>query len=189
MSHRVLIRRRRLQLHKSQARVLFQRMGLCLMGLLSLACLPAAFGQSATVTDVRVTGVDASFANGGGFTIVSDGSLSYGGPLNAIRSSDPPSLRIVLNGEELLNGVPAPVAEALPLGTVRSNVLSPELQDAKLNLDQSPAAVVLGIGGTVATYTAAGATVQTQRIESVGGQALSIFPDLLPSVFNRGVLR
>jgi hypothetical protein len=183
------MRRRRLQLHKSQARVLFQRMGLCLMGLLPLACLPAAFGQSATVTDVRVTGVNASFANGGGFTIVSDGSLTYGGSLNAIRSSDPPSLRIELNGEELLNGVPAPVAEALPLGTVRSNVLSPELQAARLNLDQSPAGVVLGIGGTVATYTAAGATVQTQRIESVGGQTLSIFPDLLPSVFNRGVLR
>ena len=48
---------------------------------LVLAGASGAWAQSARVTDIQATSTNVTSVNGGGFSTVSDGGLSYDGPL------------------------------------------------------------------------------------------------------------
>ena len=139
------------------------------------------------MTDVVSTNVNATFYNGSGFSITNNGSnLVYDGPLNSISNqSVNPTLQVTINGETLINGIPDGVAESIPTGTVRINTLSPQLEEARLEISDSKGRVSLGIGGIVPTYTAAGGAILRRRTETADGQTFSIFPNLQPSVFSR----
>ena len=143
--------------------------------------------QTSTVTDVVSTNVNTTFFNGSGFSITNNGSrLNYSGPLNAISNeSGIPTVQVTINGESLINGVPGGVSESIPNGTIRVNTLSPQLENARLDIGGSNGSVSLQIGGTIPTYTAAGGSILTRRTETADGQTFSIFPSLQPSVFSR----
>lgn len=148
----------------------------------------AAWCQSAAVTLTEAAATTIAYVNGGGFSIVSDGSLRYEGPLNAVVPVDSVDrARIVINDVVLLDGVPLAVQELVERGESRANTLSPELVNASVELS-GRSAVALGIGGRVPTYVELGGTLETQRTVVVSGQSFSIFPDFEPSVFNRSIL-
>jgi hypothetical protein len=159
------------------------------LGSLAVCCLGElpVQAQTSTVTDIVSTNVNSTFFNGSGFSITNNGSrLTYDGALNSISNqSINPTLQVTINGESLINGVPTGVAESIPSGTVRINTLSPQLENARLDIGSSNGSVSLGIGGLVPTYTAAGGSILVRRTETADGQTFSIFPSLQPSVFGR----
>jgi hypothetical protein len=162
------------------------RAGLVMMLLLT-GC-SSAWAQAASVTDIQAFSTNVTTVNGGGFSIVSDGGLSYGGPLNTITPLDTPiGVRIVINDQVLLDGVPAEVQALVDSGRARSNSLSPELEKARLDVS-SANTVSLGIGGRVPMPIAIGGSLESLRIIQVDGQSMSVFPDLQPSVFSRNSL-
>ena len=156
------------------------------------SCWPSALqvaAQTTTATDVVSTSFNSTFFNGSGLSITNNGSrLIYDGPLNSVSDqSVNPTLQVTINGQSLINGVPAGVAESLPGGTIRVNTLSPQLETAKLEIVSPKESVSLGIGGTVPSYTAAGGSILNRRSETVNLQTFSIFPNLQPSVFTSGL--
>jgi len=155
---------------------------------LVLAGSSSAWAQAASVTDIQAVSTNVTTVNGGGFSIVSDGGLSYGGPLNAITPLDTPiGVRIVINDQILLDGVPASVQAQVDEGRARINSLSPELEKARLDVS-SANTVSLGIAGRVPMPIAIGGSIESLRSVQVDGQSLSVFPDLQPSVFSRNSL-
>jgi len=155
---------------------------------LVLAGSSSAWAQAASVTDIQAVSTNVTTVNGGGFSIVSDGGLSYGGPLNAITPLDTPiGVRIVINDQLLLDGVPAAVQAQVDEGRARINSLSPELVGARLNVTAAGTAM-LGIGGRLPIPIAIGGSIESLRSVQVDGQSLSVFPDLQPSVFSRNSL-
>ena len=150
-----------------------------------------AWAQSARVTEIQAISTNVTSVNGGGFSIVSDGGLSYDGPLNAIAPLDSAiGVRIVINDQVLIDGVPAEMQALVDSGRARINSLSPELVGARLNVTANETAMV-GIVGRLPIPITIGGNVQSPRSEQVDGQSMSVFPDLFPSVFNpsRLVLR
>ena len=148
----------------------------------------SAWDQAASVTDIQAVSTNVTTVNGGGFSIVSDGGLSYGGPLNAITPLDTPiGVRIVINDQILLDGVPAAVQAQVDEGRARINSLSPELVEGRLNVTAAGTAM-LGIGGRLPGPIAIGGSIESLRSVQVDGQSLSVFPDLQPSVFSRNSL-
>ena len=157
------------------------------MTLVSAGC-SSAWAQAASVTDIQAVSTNVTTVNGGGFSIVSDGGLSYGGPLNAITPLDTPiGVRIVINDQLLLDGVPAAVQAQVDEGRARINSLSPELVEGRLNVTAAGTAM-LGIGGRLPGPIAIGGSIESLRSVQVDGQSLSVFPDLQPSVFSRNSL-
>jgi hypothetical protein len=155
---------------------------------LLLAGGSSAWAQSARVTDIQAVSTNVTSVNGGGFSIVNDGGLSYDGPLNAISPLDSAiGVRIVINDQVLIDGVPAEVQAVVDSGRARINSLSPELVGARLNVNSTDTAM-LGIGGRLPMPIAIGGSVQSLRSEQVDGQSLSVFPSLFPSVFNSSSL-
>ena len=155
---------------------------------LLLAGGSSAWAQSARVTDIQAVSTNVTSVNGGGFSIVNDGGLSYDGPINAISPLDSAiGVRIVINDQVLLDGVPAEVQAVVDSGRARINSLSPELVGARLNVNSTDTAM-LGIGGRLPMPIAIGGNVQSLRSEQVDGQSLSVFPSLFPSVFNSSSL-
>jgi hypothetical protein len=151
---------------------------------LLLAGGSSAWAQSARVTDIQAVSTNVTSVNGGGFSIVSDGGLSYEGPLNAITPLDSAiGVRIVINDQVLLDGVPPEVQALVDSGRARINSLSPELVGARINVTTADT-VMLGIGGRLPIPIAIGGSVQSLRSELVDGQSMSVFPSLFPSVFN-----
>lgn len=152
--------------------------------MLLLAGGSSAWAQSARVTDIQAVSTNVTSVNGGGFSIVSDGGLSYDGPLNAITPLDSAiGVRIVINDQVLLDGVPAEVQALVDSGRARINSLSPELVGARINVTTADT-VMLGIGGRLPMPITIGGSVQSLRSELVDGQSMSVFPSLFPSVFN-----
>lgn len=148
-----------------------------------------AHAQSATVSEIQAVSTNVTLVNGGGFSIVSDGSLMYDGPLNAITPLQGLiGARVVLNDVVLLDGVPAEAQALVDSGRARSNSLSAELVRARIDVSGSDT-VMLGIGGRVPMPTAIGGSIETLRTVQVSGQSMSVFPDLLPSVFNRNAVQ
>jgi PBP1b-binding outer membrane lipoprotein LpoB len=155
---------------------------------LVLAGCSSALAQAASVTDIQAISTNVTSVNGGGFSIVSNGGLSYDGPLNAITPLDNAiGVRIEINDQVLLDGVPAEVQALVDSGRARSNSLSPELEKARLDVSAANT-VSLGIGGRVPMPIAIGGSLESLRIVQVDGQSWSVFPDLQPSVFNRSSL-
>ena len=153
--------------------------------MLLLAGGSSAWAQSARVTDIQAVSTNVTSVNGGGFSIVSDGGLSYDGPLNAITPLDSAiGVRIVINDQVLLDGVPAEVQAVVDSGRARINSLNPELVGARINVKAADT-VMLGIGGRLPMPIAIGGSVQSLRSEQVDGQSMSVFTGLFPSVFNR----
>jgi hypothetical protein len=147
-----------------------------------------AHAQSASMTEIQAVSSNVTMVNGGGFAIVSDGSLLYDGPLNAITPlAAVNGARVVLNDVVVLDGVPAELQALVDSGRARSNGLSPELVSARVDVTQRDS-VMLGIGGRVPMPTAIGGSLESLRIEQVSGQSFSVFPDLQPSVFNRNAV-
>ena len=157
----------------------------CWLLVLLLAGGSSAWAQSARVTDIQAVSTNVTSVNGGGFSIVSDGGLSYDGPLNAITPLDSAiGVRIVINDQVLLDGVPAEVQAVVDSGRARINSLNPELVGARINVTAADT-VMLGIGGRLPMPIAIGGSVQSLRSEQVDGQSMSVFTGLFPSVFNR----
>lgn len=160
---------------------------LLLLNLL-LAGGSSAWAQSARVTDIRASSNNVTSVNGGGFSIVNNGGLSYGGPLNAITPLDSAiGVRIVINDQVLLDGVPAEVQELVDSGRARLSILSPELVGARINVTAADT-VMLGIGGRLPMPIAIGGSIQSLRSVQVEGQSMSVFPGLQPSLFNSNSL-
>jgi len=156
--------------------------------LLAVGMAGVAHAQSASVSEIQAVSTNVTMVNGGGFSIVSDGSLIYDGPLNAITPlAAVTGARVVLNDVVVLDGVPAEVQALVDSGRARSNSLSPELVRARIDVTQRDT-VMLGIGGRVPMPTAIGGSMESLRIEQVSGQSLSVFNDLQPSVFNRNAV-
>ena len=145
--------------------------------------------QTSIATDVVSTSFNSTFFNGSGLSITNNGSrLIYDGPLNSVSDqSVNPTLQVTINGESLIDGVPAGVAESLPGGILRVNTHSPQLEKAKLEIPSAKESVSLGIGGTVPSYTEAGGSIFKRRSEIGNEQTFSIFPNLQPSVFTSGL--
>ena len=159
-----------------------------LLWLLQGLGLGVARAQSASVSDIQAVSTNVSLVNGGGFAIVNDGSLQYGGPLNAITPLEAlPAVRLEINGQVLLDGVPPEAQQLVEQGRARSNRLSPELVGARIDVSAGDT-VMLGIAGREPLPTALGGQVERQRTASVDGQSFSVFPDLQPSVFRRDLL-
>lgn len=161
----------------------------CLPLIAMIAMHPAAaWSQSAAVTLTEAVGTNITDVNGGGFSIVSDGSLRHQGPLNAVVPIDSVDrARIVINDVVLMNGVPLAVQEQVESGERRANTLSPDLVNASMDLgDQNNVAV--GIGGQVPTYVKLGGILESQRSVVMSGQSFTTFPDNKPSVFSRSIL-
>jgi len=160
---------------------------LLLLNLL-LAGGSSAWAQSARVTDIRASSNNVTSVNGGGFSIVNNGGLSYGGPLNAITPLDSAiGVRIVINDQVLLDGVPAEVQGLVDSGRARLSILSPELVGARINVTAADT-VMLGIGGRLPMPIAIGGSIQSLRSVQVEGQSMSVFPGLQPSLFNSNSL-
>jgi hypothetical protein len=156
----------------------------CWLLVLVLACGSSAWAQSARVTDIQAISTNVTSVNGGGFSIVSNGGLSYDGPLNAITPLDSAiDVRIVINDQVLLDGVPAEVQALVDSGRARLNSLNPELVGARINV-MAADTVMLGIGGRLPMPIAIGGSIQSLRSEQADSQSMSVFPDLFPSVFN-----
>lgn len=159
-----------------------------LLALLLLAGGSSAWAQSAQVSDVQAISTNVTAVNGGGFSIVSDGTLHYQGPLNAITPLDAAiGVRIVINDQVLMDVVPAEVQALVDSGRARLNSLSPELVSARFDVSSADT-VMLGIGGRLPMPIAIGGSMQSQRSAQVDGQSFSVFPDLLPIVFSRSVV-
>lgn len=157
----------------------------CWLLVLLLASGSSAWAQSARVTDIQASSTNVTSVNGGGFSIVSNGGLSYDGPLNAVTPLDSAiGVRIVINDQVLLDGVPAEVQALVDSGRARINSLNPELVGARINVTAA-VTVMLGIGGRLPMPIAIGGNVQSLRSEQVDGQSMSVFAGLFPSVFNR----
>jgi hypothetical protein len=151
---------------------------------LVMACGSTTWAQSAQVTDIQASSINLAFVNGGGFSILSNGGLSYDGPLNAITPLDSViGARIVINDQVLLDGVPAEVQSLVDSGRARLSILNPELFGARINVTAADT-VMLGIGGRLPMPIAIGGSIQSLRSGQVEGQSMSVFPDLFPSVFN-----
>lgn len=162
------------------------RVGLLLTML--LAGGSGAWAQSARVTDIQAISTNVTTVNGGGFSIVSDGGLSYDGPLNAITPLDSATgVRIVINDQVLLDGVPAEMQVLVDSGRARLSSLSPELVGARINV-MAADTVMLGIGGRLPIPIAIGGSIQSLRSVQVEGQSMSVFPGLQNSVFNSNSL-
>lgn len=161
--------------------------GVALLAMLH-ACGSNVWAQSARVTDIQASSTNVTSVNGGGFSIVSNGGLSYDGPLNAITPLDSAiGVKIVINDQVLLDGVPAEVQALVDSSRARINRLSPELVGARINVTAA-GTVMLGIGGRLPMPIAIGGSVESLRSVQVDGQSWSVFPDLQPSVFNRSSL-
>lgn len=146
------------------------------------------WAQSVQVTDIQATSTNMTYVNGGGFSIMSDGGLSYGGPINAITPLDTAmAVRLVINDQVLLDGVPAAAQALVDSGLGRINSLSPELGAARMDVAVADR-VSLGIGGHVPMPIAIGGRIESLRSVQMDGQSWSVFPDLQPSVFNRSVV-
>ena len=157
----------------------------CWLLVLLLAGGSSAWAQSARVTDIQAVSTNVTSVNGGGFSIVSDGGLSFDGPLNAITPLDTAiGVRIVINDQVLLDGVPAEVQALVDSGRARINNLNPELVGARINVKAADT-VMIGIGGRLPMPIAIGGSIQSLSSEQVDGQSMSVFPNLFPSVFNR----
>ena len=157
----------------------------CWLLVLLLASGSSARAQSARVTDIQAISTNVTSVNGGGFSIVNNGGLTYDGPLNAITPLDSAiGVRIVINDQVLLDGVPAEVQALVDSGRARINNLNPELVGARINVKAADT-VMIGIGGRLPMPIAIGGSVQSLRSEQVDGQSMSVFPNLFPSVFNR----
>lgn len=162
------------------------RVGLLLTML--LAGGSGAWAQSARVTDIQAISTNVTTVNGGGFSIVSDGGLSYDGPLNAITPLDSATgVRIVINDQVLLDAVPAEMQVLVDSGRARLSSLSPELVGARINV-MAADTVMLGIGGRLPIPIAIGGSIQSLRSVQVEGQSMSVFPGLQNSVFNSNSL-
>jgi hypothetical protein len=155
---------------------------------LLLAGGSSAWAQSARVTDIQAISTNVTSVNGGGFSIVNNGGLSYDGPLNAITPLDSAvGVRIVINHQVLLDGVPGQVQALVDSGRARINSLSPELVGVRINVTAADT-VMLGIGGRLPIPIAIGGSIQSLRSVQVEGQSMSVFPGLQNSVFNPGSL-
>jgi hypothetical protein len=153
-----------------------------------LDCASGAWAQSARVTDIQAISTNVTSVNGGGFSIVNNGGLSYGGPLNAITSLNSAiGVRIMINDQVLLDGVPAEVQGLVDSGRARLSILSPELVGARINV-MAADTVMLGIGGRLPIPMAIGGSIQSLRSAQVEGQSMSVFPGLQNSVFNSNSL-
>lgn len=158
-----------------------------LLGLLVMVVGTGAPGlaQSAQVSELQAVSTNVTYVLGGGFAIISDGSLLTDSPLNAITTlTSVTGARLVINDRVLLDGVPDEVQTIVDSGQARSNNLSPELVSSRIDV-AGREAVVLGIGGRVSMPTALGGSLETLRSVAVGGESFSVFPGLLPSVFTR----
>ena len=157
----------------------------CWLLVLLLAGGSSAWAQSARVTDIQAVSTNVTSVNGGGFSIVNNGGLTYDGPLNAITPLDSAiGVRIVINDQVLLDGVPAEVQALVDSGRARINNLNPELVGARINVKAADT-VMIGIGGRLPMPIAIGGSIQSLSSEQVDGQSMSVFPNLFPSVFNR----
>ena len=157
----------------------------CWLLVLLLASGSSARAQSARVTDIQAISTNVTSVNGGGFSIVNNGGLTYDGPLNAITPLDSAiGVRIVINDQVLLDGVPAEVQALVDSGRARINNLNPELVGARINVKAADT-VMIGIGGRLPMPIAIGGSIQSLSSEQVDGQSMSVFPNLFPSVFNR----
>lgn len=156
---------------------------------LAFTAAGGAQAQSATMAEIQALATNVTVVNGGGFGIVSDGSLLYDGPLNAITPLPAfPEVRVVINERVLLEGLPMAVQDLVDSGQARRNGLSAELVRARVDVSERDT-VMLGIAGREPMPTALGGGIEVQRSEQVSGQSFSVFPDFLPSVFTRsGVL-
>ena len=157
----------------------------CWLLVLLLASGSSARAQSARVTDIQAISTNVTSVNGGGFSIVNNGGLTYDGPLNAITPLDSAiGVRIVINDQVLLDGVPAEVQALVDSGRARINNLNPELVGARINVKAADT-VMIGIGGRLPMPIAIGGSIQSLSSEQVDGQSMSVFTGLFPSVFNR----
>ena len=160
----------------------------CWLFVFLLDCASGAWAQSARVTDIQAISTNVTSVNGGGFSIVNNGGLSYGGPLNAITSLNSAiGVRIMINDQVLLDGVPAEVQGLVDSGRARLSILSPELVGARINV-MAADTVMLGIGGRLPIPMAIGGSIQSLRSAQVEGQSMSVFPGLQNSVFNSNSL-
>lgn len=154
---------------------------LLLLLLAVLASPQAARGQWASATQISQGTLNATYANGGGFSVFTTGDVTHTGPLNVVSEGQvPPTLAITLNGSEVVNGVVVGLAETLPPSAAYPR-LSPELSQAKVEVGQDTVNK-FGVGETLPLVVEAGVSQMELSLESVDGQSLSVYPGFRPSL-------
>lgn len=149
------------------------------LGLLGVP-LPA-LAQWASATQISRGSLQATYANGSGFSVFTTGDVNYSGPLNVVSEGQvPPTLNISLNGSEVVNGVVVGIAETLPPSAAYPR-LSPELGQAELPVGDN-SVIKNGLGETLPLVVEAGVSQMQLSLESVDGQSLSVYPAFRPSL-------
>lgn len=160
-----------------------------MLGLLLIHPALAAPSQAqwASSSQVSVRSLNATYANGSGFSLATNGEVNYSGPLNtAAAGVVPPSLVLRLNGDTVFEGDLPGVADALPERAIYPR-LSPRLREATLAVGGDPGSdgqTVLksGIGETLPLFVDVGASLVELSLESVDGQSFSVYPRFSPSL-------
>ena len=155
---------------------------LLLLLLFGVAGAPrSAAAQWASATQINQSTLQASFANGSGFSTFSSGNSTYTGPLNVVNQGQvAPTLTLTLNGQEVVNGVVSGIADNLPASAAYPR-LSPELGQAQVVVGPS-SRISAGLGETLPLVNKATATEVQLSLESVDGQSLSVYSPFRPSL-------
>lgn len=160
-----------------------------LLGLVLIHAVLAAPGraQLAVSSQVSSRGLNATYANGAGFSLFTTGEVNYTGPLNTAETGVvPPSLGIRLNGRSVFEGDLPGVADALPERATYPR-LSPGLRDAQIGVGsaaagEDPAVLKSGVGETLPLFIELGVSLVDLTLESVDGQSFSVYPRFSPSL-------
>lgn len=171
-----------------QPAVLLSRSAL-LLGLVLVHAVLASPAQAQLAVSSQVTarGLNATYANGSGFSLFTTGEVNYTGPLNTAESGVvPPSLGIRLNGDTVFSGDLPGVADALPERATYPR-LSPELREATIAVGstppgEDPAVLKSGVGETLPLFVELAVSLVDLTLESVDGQSYSVYPRFSPSL-------
>lgn len=154
--------------------------------MLSLAIAAAAAAaparaQWAASSQVSQRVLNATYANGAGFTLLTAGQVAYDGPINTAEAGVvPPTLAIRLNGATVFDGELTSLAVALPDRAFYPR-LSPRLSEAVIAVG-SDTSLTSGLGETLPLFTQLAASQVDLTLHSVDGQSLSVYPRFSPSL-------
>jgi hypothetical protein len=155
--------------------------------LIHAALVSPARAQLAVSSQITARGLNASYANGSGFSLFTTGEVNYTGPLNTAESGVvPPSLSVRLNGDTVFSGDLPGVADALPERATYPR-LSPELREATIDVGSAApgdgsAVLKTGVGETLPLFVELAVSLVNLTVESVDGQSFSVYPRFTPSL-------
>ena len=161
----------------------------CSVFVVTLWLLPVIFpvdvkAQRASVSISSSQLQSFGYLNGGGAYISADNGLDYSGSLNVIDQPDSSPIIMSVNGHVIANGTPTLLQKMSQSNDLYQHKLNPALAQSTINLN-GKTSVSIQVGGTSASYRWMIFQSQDTIRFTAMGQALSVFPVVLPSVFDK----